>query len=192
MPASSCKNAGKWFLWWFCVRRGTLRLRLLSQIYFVSRYISRKTAADKKREARKAAAAAPVGDTTPLLVPVPAASVSAPSTVVPFAVDARIDDTEWTTHAICVATYQAKHLSSRRNIPPALVFAASGFGAGEEGTHAWEAMQDVRHKNGKGALKKFWKGEWAEYEEDKRWWEPLAEVWEPRRLEAMQRLQGAA
>lgn len=159
-------------------------LTLCIQIHMMARFITRKTAADKKRERARAAGAS--GTSTPVpandssSVPVGAARAS-----VPFASDARIDDAEWTTHAVCVASYVCKHASSRRTLPPALVLAASGFGLGGT-TDAWEKMQDIRY-GPKKALRKFWSGGWAEGE---RWWEDLAGVWEAQRAAAARELSG--
>lgn len=107
---------------------------------------------------------------------------------VPFASDPRIDETEWTIHAVCTATYACKHVFSRRTIPPALVLAASGFGVADGMTAAWTKMQDLR--DGKKA-KTFWKDGWAELGDGERWWEELSTSWEPERSRTVRAMHGA-
>ncbi|KZW03069.1 hypothetical protein EXIGLDRAFT_828824 [Exidia glandulosa HHB12029] len=151
------------------------------RIHFIARFISHKTAADKKREARSRSSAPPSGTSTPANTAEPVTSRPA----VPFISDPRISDAEYTTHAICIASYVLKHSYSRRNISPALVLAASGFGGG----NAWERMQDIRYGKDSKALKKFWSGGWAELGEGERWWDELAQGWEAQRAKAVNELR---
>jgi len=180
-------------------------------------WISRKTAQDKRADAKRAAflssrAATPAVDG-------PTTSQHPTLEELTFLLGTQgLNDADWTLHAVGIGSYIGKY--GRRTIPPAAIFAASGFGTAEAGTRqtdgkhttvytepgaksriapassAWQRVQAVRfngaQRNAK-AVHKFWSGGFAESSGDENgdasWWTTLAVSWEEERVARMRKLR---
>ncbi|KAH7099838.1 hypothetical protein BKA62DRAFT_708971 [Auriculariales sp. MPI-PUGE-AT-0066] len=162
------------------------------RIHWVGLWISRKTAQDHKAEARRTAFLSSRAATPAVLTPGDAPSLQHPTLEDFTSLMARhgLSQVEWNLHAVGVGSYICKYRG--RTIPPVVIFAACGFGTGEDAgqlaasTKTWDKIQNIRFKasqtNAK-AIHKFWSAGFAEAPVEERSWIPLAQVWEPERLQ---------